>query len=59
MTNHIIRRTAACLIDAVIVLFMKKPLIVLLFAAVAQSVHGTPSPYQPPLAPATKSAYLT
>ena len=37
---------------------MKKPLIVL-FAVVAQSVHGTPSPYQPPHAPATKSAYLT
>ena len=38
---------------------MKKPLIVLLLVVVAQSVHGTPSPYQPPHAPATKSAYLT
>ena len=37
---------------------MNKPLIVLLFAVVAQGVQGTPSPYQPPHAPATKSAYL-
>jgi hypothetical protein len=37
---------------------MKKPLIVL-FAVVTQGVHGAPSPYQAPHAPATQSAYLT
>ncbi len=36
-----------------------KPLIALLFVSAAQSVHSTPSPYQLPHAPATKSVYLT